>query len=105
MAAGLTERVTGDLQGELSRLVELGDLDELTRLIDRLGSAGDWDGLVHLRDRCRAALERGKQLWPAASLAETERVFAPGLSLSSCENFPLLTGSTIAAPALSVSET
>ena len=30
----------------------------------------DWDGLVRLRDRCRAAVERGFQLWPAASLAE-----------------------------------
>jgi len=69
----------GDLQGELIRLIELGDLDELTRLIDRLGAAGDWDGLVDLRDRCRAALERGKQLWPAASLAEYRLALeAPG---------------------------
>ena len=51
-------------------LVELGDLDELTRHIDRLCSAGDWDALVDLRDRCRRALERGKQLWPAAAHAE-----------------------------------
>jgi hypothetical protein len=35
-----------------------------------LVDAADWDGLVDLRDRCRRALERGKQLWPAASLAE-----------------------------------
>ena len=53
-----------------AELVEAGDLDELTRHIDRLSAAGDWDGLVDLRDRCRRALERGKQLWPAASHAE-----------------------------------
>lgn len=52
------------------RLVELADLDELVRQIDRLCDAREWDGLVELRDRCRAALARGKQLWPAASLAE-----------------------------------
>ena len=62
-----------------SELVEVGDLDELTRHIDRLCSAGDWDGLVDLRDRCRRALERGKQLWPAASHAEYRLALeAPG---------------------------
>lgn len=53
-----------------SRLVEIGDLDELLRHIDRLVEDRDWAGLLDLRDRCRAALERGKQLWPAASHAE-----------------------------------
>ena len=53
-----------------AELVELGDLDELTRQIDRLCSTRDWDALVDLRDRCRRALERGKQLWPAAAHAE-----------------------------------
>jgi hypothetical protein len=51
-------------------LVALGDLDELTRQIDRLCQRRAWDQLVELRDLCRAALERGKQLWPAASHAE-----------------------------------
>jgi hypothetical protein len=51
-------------------LVERGDLDELTRHVDRLCAARDWDALVDLRDRCRRALERGKQLWPAAAHAE-----------------------------------
>jgi resuscitation-promoting factor RpfA len=60
-------------------LVELGDLDELVRQVDRLVAAQDWDGLVDLRDRCRKALERGKQLWPAASLAEYHLALdAPG---------------------------
>lgn len=54
----------------ISELVELGDLDELTRLVDRLCQAQDWDGLVELRDRCRAALGRGKQLWAVAAHAE-----------------------------------
>ena len=45
-------------------LVELGDLDELIRQVDRLCDGRDWHGLVDLRDRCRRALERGKQLWP-----------------------------------------
>lgn len=54
----------------ISELVERGDLDELTRLVDRLCRAQAWDDLVELRDRCRAALQRGKQLWPAAAYAE-----------------------------------
>ncbi len=61
------------------RLVELADLDELVRHIDKLCDEDAWDGLVDLRDRCRAALERGKQLWPAASLAEYRLALdAPG---------------------------
>jgi len=60
-------------------LVELGDLDELVRQVDRLVDTADWDGLLDLRDRCRRALERGKQLWPAASLAEYRLALdAPG---------------------------
>jgi len=60
-------------------LVDLGDLDELVRHVDRLADAGDWHGLLDLRDRCRRALERGRQLWPAASLAEYRLALdAPG---------------------------
>jgi len=60
-------------------LVDLGDLDELVRHVDRLAEAGDWHGLLDLRDRCRRALERGRQLWPAASLAEYRLALgAPG---------------------------
>ncbi|MGH9119775.1 MAG: hypothetical protein ACRD0A_18450, partial [Acidimicrobiales bacterium] len=63
----------------LDELIELGDLDELVREIDRLGERRDWSGLVRLRDRSRAALARGKQLWPAASLAEYRLALdAPG---------------------------
>ena len=51
-------------------LVELGDMDELLRQVDRLVADHDWGGLVDLRDRCRAALRRGRQLWPVASQCE-----------------------------------
>jgi hypothetical protein len=53
-----------------AELVERGDVDELVRQVDRWCDAGEWDGLVDLRTRCRAALDRGKQLWPVASLVE-----------------------------------
>jgi hypothetical protein len=63
----------------LESLVDLGDVDELVREIDRRVDATDWDGLVRLRLLCRAALDRGKQLWPAASLAEYRLALdAPG---------------------------
>jgi len=54
----------------IAEAVERGDLDELTRLIDALCEAREWDALVELRDRCARAVERGKQLWPAAHHAE-----------------------------------
>jgi hypothetical protein len=59
--------------------IERGDLDELTRLVDRLCDNQAWDDLVDLRRRCRAALERGKQLWPVASYIEYRLALqAPG---------------------------
>jgi len=64
----MAHRVTDSRANE--ELVELGDLDELTRHIDRLCAARAWDSLLDLRDRCRHALERGKQLWPAAAHVE-----------------------------------
>jgi hypothetical protein len=64
---------------DLDDLIDAGDLDELVREIDRRCERRDWDGLVRLRDRSRAALERGRQLWPAASLAEYRLALdAPG---------------------------
>jgi hypothetical protein len=50
--------------------VSRGDLDALVRLVGLLSSDRDWEGIVLLRDRCRQALERGLQLWPAAEYAE-----------------------------------
>jgi len=55
------------------------ELDELIREIDNLASGRDWDGLRALRDRARAAHERGKQHWPAAAHAEYRLALeAPG---------------------------
>lgn len=54
----------------LSDLIELGDPDELLREVDRRCDARDWPGLLELRDRCLAAVERGKQLWGVAAQAE-----------------------------------
>jgi hypothetical protein len=69
VASGLT---VGDL-------IDLGDLDELIRRVDDLCDSGDWPGLLDLRDRSRAAFERGRQLWPAASHAEYRLALqAPG---------------------------
>jgi Family of unknown function (DUF6183) len=58
------------VSGESARLVEQGNLNELTRLVDRLCGQQAWESLVDLRERCRRALERGKQLWPVASHIE-----------------------------------
>jgi hypothetical protein len=63
----------------IGELIEGGDLDDLVRHVDHLSFEEDWDGLVELRDRCRKALERGRQLWPVASLAEYRLALeAPG---------------------------
>lgn len=55
---------------DVDQLVHRADLDALVRLIDDRTSAHDWDGLLRVRDRTRAAIETGRQLWPAATLAE-----------------------------------
>jgi hypothetical protein len=63
----------------LSEAVDRGDLDELVRLVDGLASAREWHRIVDLRDRCRHAMERGLQLWPAAEYAEYRLALdAPG---------------------------
>jgi hypothetical protein len=55
----------------LERLIDAVDLDGLVRMVDDRCSDGDWEGLLRLRDRCAAATrETGRQLWPAATLAE-----------------------------------
>lgn len=54
----------------LDMLVHRGDLDGLIRMIDDRCSARDWAGLLRLRDRARQAVDTGRQLWPAATLAE-----------------------------------
>jgi hypothetical protein len=56
--------------GHLADLIEASDLDELVRFVDGVCTARDWDGLVEVRDRCREAVTRGKQLWGVAIFAE-----------------------------------
>jgi hypothetical protein len=55
---------------ELDALIHRGDLDGLVRMIDDRCAARDWAGLLRVRDRSRHAVETGRQLWPAATLAE-----------------------------------
>jgi hypothetical protein len=55
---------------ELDELVQRADLDALVRFIDSVAAARDWPRLMRTRNRCRAAVATGRQLWPAATLAE-----------------------------------
>lgn len=55
---------------DLDTLIHRADLDELVRLVDSVCAAGDWPMLLELRNRSRAAVSTGRQLWPAATLAE-----------------------------------
>ena len=56
---------------DLDGLIHSVDLDGLVRLIDERCNNDDWAGLLRIRDRSRAATrETGRQLWPAATLAE-----------------------------------
>ena len=71
--------------GDSAELVERGDLDDLTRRVDRLCHEERWDDLVDLRQRCRAALQRGRQLWPVASYIEFRLALdAPGPWAAAC---------------------
>jgi hypothetical protein len=54
----------------LDALVQRADLDGLVRLVDNRTAARDWEGLRAARNACRAAVATGRQLWPAATLAE-----------------------------------
>jgi hypothetical protein len=55
---------------EIDDLVHRADLDGLVRLVDKLCASADWATLSELRNRSRAAVLTGRQLWPAATLAE-----------------------------------
>ncbi|MEP1125943.1 MAG: DUF6183 family protein [Ilumatobacter sp.] len=55
---------------DLDALIARGDLDGLVRMIDDRCSSRDWPGLLRVRDESRAAVHTGRQLWPAATLAE-----------------------------------
>ncbi|TFH16342.1 MAG: hypothetical protein E4H05_07235, partial [Acidimicrobiales bacterium] len=54
----------------LDELIHRADLDRPVRMIDDRCSGRDWDGLLRVRDRARHAVATGRQLWPAATLAE-----------------------------------
>jgi hypothetical protein len=54
----------------LDALIHRADLDGLVRMIDDRCDAADWAGLLRVRDRSRSAIDTGRQLWPAATLAE-----------------------------------
>lgn len=43
--------------------IESTDTDDLIRVIDGYCETGSWDELVELRQRCREAVGRGKQVW------------------------------------------
>jgi len=54
----------------LDELIHRADLDGLVRLADAATATRDWPRLRRLRDRARHAVGTGRQLWPAATLAE-----------------------------------
>jgi hypothetical protein len=43
--------------------IEVSDTDELLRVVDGFCENQEWDRLVELKERCREAVGRGKQLW------------------------------------------
>jgi hypothetical protein len=55
---------------DLDLLIRSGDVDGLVRLIDALCASRDWETLLEVRDSCRAATDAGRQVWPAATLAD-----------------------------------
>jgi hypothetical protein len=54
----------------LAGLIHRADLDGLVRLVDDCCASRDWARLRRLRDEARHAVGTGRQLWPAATLAE-----------------------------------
>lgn len=60
----------GITDDDLDELIHRADLDGLVRMIDDRCAARDWNGLLRVRDRSRHAVQTGRQLWPAATLAE-----------------------------------
>ena len=58
------------MSSDLDRLLELGDLDGLLRLIDQCCVDKSWPLLESIAIRSRQASDRGHQLWPAGDHAE-----------------------------------
>lgn len=59
-----------DRLSDLDGLIHRADLDGLVRMVDTVCAEGDWQTLLELRNRSRAAVSTGRQLWPVATLAE-----------------------------------
>jgi hypothetical protein len=51
---------------DIEDLLEAAEPNPLLFRVDAFVANRDWDGLVVLAERCRQAVERGKQLWPIA---------------------------------------
>ncbi len=58
------------MSDDLDLLVSRADLDGLIRMIDAACDAAEWDLLLRIRGAATAAVQTGRQLWPAATLAE-----------------------------------
>ncbi|MGA1363022.1 MAG: hypothetical protein ACO36A_08880, partial [Ilumatobacteraceae bacterium] len=58
-----------DAAAELDSLVQRADLDGLVRHVDATCASREWAHLLRVRDRARAAVDTGRQLWPIATLA------------------------------------
>jgi len=71
-AARVTRGHSFDLEmsQHLDDLVTRADLDGLVRLIDAECASRDWAHLLEIRAAARQAVQTGRQLWPAATLAE-----------------------------------
>ena len=59
-----------DRLSDVDDLIHRADLDGLVRMVDTVCADADWPALLELRNRSRAALATGRQLWPVATLAE-----------------------------------
>ncbi len=51
---------------DIAKAVDRADPDELVRLADGLADSREWAKVEDLRERCREAVERGRQLWGVA---------------------------------------
>lgn len=68
-----------NLTARTAQLIEGGDIDGLLAEVDRLCDDGQWGALYRMRELCKRALQRGKQLWPVAAHAEYRLALeAPG---------------------------
>ena len=70
MADGLSDAGEPEPDDVLAGLIHRADLDGLVRLVDDCCATRDWSRLRRLRDEARHAVGTGRQLWPAATLAE-----------------------------------